>query len=1048
MAKSKQPPPVSPFSTGGGGTNFELKVAVAYVAGLLTGKTARGSDGMVRAVSLQQRNRGKAVDDIIVVFNQASGEGEVSLQAKHSLRFTTGDADFSDALQQCWRQFRREDFDDLRHRIGIAFGEASNIQKVRDNVPELLEWARTSESAEAFVEKAYAINAKKELVETFREVLGRVAGHPIRNTDLWRFLKVFVALPFDFTGTAARDRLDIIDALRQIVPNGAIESAVGLADGLFSIASEFAKSAGEITLDTLLPLIPADVRARLPSVVTQNARSIGNRLADHVRRQLTKQVNSRKYIPYLFVEANKVKDAARLFCNPVRFFGRAIATLQRLNLSRINAMCRDFRLAEVRVELPRGFAVPTDIRDVANGCILMQQLCRDLGNLLQRLERTPAGDNLTEHERYLLAHKWHSTGAWSLKFHLQDALRQFDYLQGGVLLLLSPAGQGKTNFICDLADLTLLYGTPAVFFTGKSLESISIANLEDHIWSIADPGPTSKSEKIERLRQLCHDKNMPFVVLIDAINEHNNLPAFASSLELCIEQLMALGFVRVVLTCRSEFFDARFRNLRGGSFARHLREIDRLHERMEPVQRGRMVRRYFEFYKLRPAVSGMARKKLTRDPFLLRIFCEAYGDPKGANEIAVPYLADIYRDRLFTDYLTKRLDELVQRRRERGGALLGEQRHYVEPLMGLVGMMVESRNFSSVAVDQIAREHIEPLDELLAEEIIIRKDLSPVPGGEVVAFPFDELRDFLIARYLVDVTLRGDEQAFLRETRELLRANHPITEGVSRFLFFAAKRSGATGLHQLVKDEQWFKDSFLEAILAIEDDLIDDADIAELRRRFLGGVSKITIALIHRYDCTAYKRLNIRTLFALLDELSIDQFETFVVPVFEGSYSRGAVWPIERLSRNIVEVIAKLGTEEVFRFAPLVELLFYLLPIRGAEYEYPARVALMSILVERPELANSIFVAKVKDLSLIFGPYHWDLAADFVRSGHQPPKGMLEAAVRLWRSLPKDEGQVRARLADFFIAAAESKPCKVPKAVLAEVQTQHRQRMRQWLRQF
>jgi len=636
VAESEQPPAVSPFSTGGGGTDFELKVAVAYIARILTGKLARVCEGTVRAVKLQQRNRGRVVDDVIVVYDKSHVEGEVSLQAKHSLRFTTRDAEFSDALQQCWRQFRRDDFDDSRHRVGIAFGEVSNIQSVREHIPELLEWARTSESTEAFLEKVSAIKAKKRYLDTFRKVLLEVATHPVRDTDLWRFLRVFVAIPFDFDGTTPRDRTDVIEALREVVPNGAVQEAADLADILFSTASGFAKAGGEVTLETLLPRIPAAVCSRIPSAVTRNARSAEHRLAGQVRGQLTKQVNSRKYIPGLFIETNAVKDLARLFCNPVRFFGLPVAALQRLNLTRVNAMCRDFGLPEVRVNLPNAFAIPKDIRDVAGGCAVMHQLCRDLGNQLKELERTPAGDNLPEHERYLMAHKWHSTGSWKLGYRVRDAQLQFDCLQGGVLLLLSPAGQGKTNFICDLARLTLLHGAPAVFLTGKSLEAVPLSNLEDHIWSIADPGSTNRNDTIERVRRLCLDKNMPFVVLIDAINEHSNLPAFAGALESCIERLVDLKFVRTVLTCRSEFFEARFSNLRTGSFARCLHVVDRLHSRMEPVQTTRMVRRYFAFYKLRPAMSPAAETKLRKDPFLLRIFCEAYGDPKGVEVAALP----------------------------------------------------------------------------------------------------------------------------------------------------------------------------------------------------------------------------------------------------------------------------------------------------------------------------------------------------------------------------------------------------------------------------
>ena len=725
MADSKHPSAVSPFSTGPGGSNFELKVAVVYIAKMLTGKIARGcADGPVRAVKLQQRNRGKDVDDVIPVFEKGDDEGELSLQVKHALRFTTGCNEFADAMQQCWRQFRREDFDDSWHRVGIAFGEGSNIKKFRQNFPELLEWARTSESAEAFLEKSNAITAKKNYVNILLEVLEKSANHRIKNVELWRFLKVFVVIPFDFTDAAARDAIQTIEDLREIVPNADTGKASDLAAKLFSIASNFAKSGGELTMDTLLPELPDDVCSRIPPAAIENARSTHKLLTDQVKRELRKQINSRKYIPQLFVEANETKDIARIFCNPVLFFPKVVADIEQVNFTRLNTMCRDFGISEVVAELPGDFKLPRDYRDIKNQCVRLGQLCEPIVSRVKELERTPDGASLEEHRRYLLNEKWFMTGAWAVSHRLAKISRRIAYIKGGVLLLLSPAGQGKTNFACDLAELTLLYGIPAVFFTGKSLANASLSDLEGFIWSIAAPNARSKSEAVQDVRHICLDKTMPFVVVIDAINEHPRLAEFASALESCIERLLNYDFVRVVLTCRSEFFEARFKNLEASSFSEYVHKIDRLHQRMEPFQATRMVHRYLNFFNLRLGMSHQAQEKLEDDPLLLRIFCEAYGNPRGQNAIHLPFLDDVYRGRLFTDYLSKKLGQLVHRRSDRGLPVLGSERYYVEPLMTVIEKMVETGDFSSVEVRSIPREQLEPIEELLYEDIIIRRDLS------------------------------------------------------------------------------------------------------------------------------------------------------------------------------------------------------------------------------------------------------------------------------------------------------------------------------------
>jgi len=59
---------VNPFSTGRGGSRFELLVASYYLASLLNEEIPQGlEDGnLIFSVKLQQRNKDNPVDDIVI----------------------------------------------------------------------------------------------------------------------------------------------------------------------------------------------------------------------------------------------------------------------------------------------------------------------------------------------------------------------------------------------------------------------------------------------------------------------------------------------------------------------------------------------------------------------------------------------------------------------------------------------------------------------------------------------------------------------------------------------------------------------------------------------------------------------------------------------------------------------------------------------------------------------------------------------------------------------------------------------------------------------
>jgi hypothetical protein len=152
----------NPFSTGGGGPNFETRVQAAFAVLMLTsGSVPCLPHWPIRKIKLQGKYAGYNTDDFIVYTKDSNSTREAKLlaQIKHSIGITEGNETFSEVIQAAWSDFQNPDV----FTIGIdAFAlitgplSSTNINDVRP----LLEWARYSENGEEFIAKvAHRISA-------------------------------------------------------------------------------------------------------------------------------------------------------------------------------------------------------------------------------------------------------------------------------------------------------------------------------------------------------------------------------------------------------------------------------------------------------------------------------------------------------------------------------------------------------------------------------------------------------------------------------------------------------------------------------------------------------------------------------------------------------------------------------------------------------------------------------------------------------------------------------------------------------------------------
>ena len=170
----------NPFSTGGGGQNFEVRVQAAFALLMLAGGNAPCLPPWpIQKIKLQGKYAGFNTDDFTIFAKDPNTENEARLlaQIKHSIGITKGDETFSEVIQTARSDYNNPDvFKAGRDAIALIKGPLSStdINEVRP----LLEWARHSENSQEFIEKVktkhFSSDKKREKLETFQVNLKRI----------------------------------------------------------------------------------------------------------------------------------------------------------------------------------------------------------------------------------------------------------------------------------------------------------------------------------------------------------------------------------------------------------------------------------------------------------------------------------------------------------------------------------------------------------------------------------------------------------------------------------------------------------------------------------------------------------------------------------------------------------------------------------------------------------------------------------------------------------------------------------------------------------
>ncbi len=270
----------NPFSTGGGGGNFETRVQAAFVVLMLTGRLSPCLPPWpITKIKLQGRYADFNIDDFIVFASdiETGQEAKLLAQIKHTISITEGNDTFGEVIEAAWRDFNNSSLFTIGlDALALITGPLSANEI--NNTRSLLEWARHCDNQKEFLNKVNMANfsndSKRAKLKAFQFHLKKAnAGIDVSDEQLWRFLKSFYLIGYDID-TEDGSTISLIQSLIAQTSN---ENPNLLWARIVCVVQSYNQDAGTLSLENL----SKDIRDAFNTKQNPNWISDVRKLVDH-----------------------------------------------------------------------------------------------------------------------------------------------------------------------------------------------------------------------------------------------------------------------------------------------------------------------------------------------------------------------------------------------------------------------------------------------------------------------------------------------------------------------------------------------------------------------------------------------------------------------------------------------------------------------------------------------------------------------------------------------------------------------------------------------
>lgn len=641
-------------------------------------------------------------------------------------------------------------------------------------------------------------------------------------------------------------------------------------------------------------------------------------------KKIEDEKRTKKYIPSVFVETSEIKEEMRYFANPMFFYRKIDDDMQRLDLDHFNKLLEMAKIEQVADNLREiyTFDTPNSLSE------LQIRLARQYVSLRAILKQiSPFSGHSGRAECFAPSHDL--AGYWEVfrcsiqsngsgVFHaLEKISKKIRIAQAKIFLVTGMAGQGKTNFICDLVSNQFrAFEIPTIFIPARLLNDYPSPNrilsyIRNNRYA---PEILNLHDLFTLLNRIADECKKPFIIVIDGINEVSDLDGFVSELRVFFDALCQYEFIKTILTCRNEFFDHKFAKIFYTKLSDNLYRVCDLRREMSEDNKSRLLKSYLSHFKIKIKLSKYAADFLKNDLILLRIFSEIH---EGKD---IGYVSDVYKGDIFEGYLIMKIKEFPTSSRQMA----------LRSLYKICSRMLNEENFSQISLEGFDDSERHIIERLIGEDIILRREV-PSTGlaslvVENVSFTYDELRDFLLAYYIV-VELSGPHPKQVKAIFEKI-SEWPIYEGFFRYSYILARKQHNETVIEICEASDDFIKHYLNNLSLLSSDIQNDEDVNRIKNILKDITNMNNIQTIAWFLCAKRddsNHLNIQILIDHIIKLNDIEAEMFFKVMFSGSFNHQDHNWRDRISLQLSNF--NLRIDKMIAYGvPMLVLVLHLIP--------------------------------------------------------------------------------------------------------------------------
>lgn len=452
-----------------------------------------------------------------------------------------------------------------------------------------------------------------------------------------------------------------------------------------------------------------------------------------------------------------------------------------------------------------------------------------------------------------------------LEKNIKEFLKYLYTIKCKILLLTEKAGQGKTNFLCNLVENNLLKKhINCIFVNAKEIDANNITQSFTDLLCLNSIDKFN--ELLDILNEISDEESKPCIIIVDGLNENHEIVKFSKNIILFIRNILKYKNFKIIITCREEYFNERFIELEK-EFSTDLIRINRFNKSMNRLERKKNIDKYLKAYDINLInTSSYVYHQFTNELLLLRYFCESY---KGETLNSID---DIYIYNMFDHYFNKKLEEI----KNKASIDIKDNKavKFKEFMNVLIDYMIENTQFSNISKSVLNTGYEEICYEIISEDIIIKEDILVgncfVKEVEtVISFTYDEFRDFLLARRLLMKFHPKKEDECRKLVEKITNNECTVAEGVSKYLFFVNKENNIKEFNNILESQKWYEKIYFDNIFSVKDNYITNQDIKKINTFIFNNLNvdrdsyvcgKMYFQIICRFNISIYKNLNVEIL--------------------------------------------------------------------------------------------------------------------------------------------------------------------------------------------